>query len=615
MRTFALLLLLAGCPQEQFPLPMTAAELAAQDFEKSGPALVAYLGQPDATPAVCDLGSHGPHVPALDDKLAGTLVGGLADGKVPPDLWRRCANALLKSAPNEASRSWLDAVGKGYRKLLRDGDFEKRPDLQLRLSAMQRFYIERKNGFDGHEVVDTKLVDELRKALLNHRLGPAATSFGEELVEIVDLEHGLWLGRTVDLPMIDKLYAGGDAKTLGRIAARLPQTDLRAQAKRRVIRLHIMASPFDEVRQNAAAVEETLMKLGNNPISTAEHPPTRGWVQGMPMRGVLVRQDVRQQTAKLLGYSGDRPGLSVLPELKLRNLLLVEATGVSRPITLCAPSKELDPSPCVSVHDVTLDNPAAYLDKGGAFHFVEHITMNDALDLAQRMTRERFVLPVSVGGRRLTNFDWRLYYERPEDLIFSGPSPGERGPNLGVSVDHRDPNRYIIKVAGADRPYVALVESPDAPLFHVGSKGATGYTGVAGASGMSGMSGGECQSGSDGSNGGDGGPGGPGGDGGEVAVQVACGETPCQDVLALARGMVVSLAGDGGAGGSGGSGGSGGLGGPGRNATSHTDDNGTTVIDDPGCSAGSDGMSGMSGSNGSPGSPGHPGRVSFSATR
>ena len=53
----------------------------------------------------------------------------------------------------------------------------------------------------------------------------------------------------------------------------------------------------------------------------------------------------------------------------------------------------------MTVHDVTLDNPAAYLDKGGAFHFVDHITMRDAVNLAQM--RDRFVLPVSVGGRRL----------------------------------------------------------------------------------------------------------------------------------------------------------------------------------------------------------------------
>src|SRR6185369_6953110 len=119
-------------------------------------------------------------------------------------------------------------------------------------------------------------------------------------------------------------------------------------------------------------VEETVMKHGSNPIALAEHAPLSGRIDQarVPMRGVLVRQQVWAQTATLLGYSGDRPGVSVLPELKLRGALVVEAEGVSHPVTLCAPSKRLDPTPCISVHDVRLLNPAAYLDKGGAFHFV-----------------------------------------------------------------------------------------------------------------------------------------------------------------------------------------------------------------------------------------------------
>jgi hypothetical protein len=361
------------------------------------------------------------------------------------------------------------------------------------------------------------------------------------------------------------------------------------------------------VRQNAASIEEVVMTQGNNPISLAEHPPTRGFIdpQKMPMRGVLVRQQVWQHTAKLLGYSGDRPGISVLPELKLRNILLVEATGVSRPITLCAPAKELDPSPCVSVHEVRLDNHAAYLDKGGAFHFVEHITMDDALDLAKM--RQRFVLPISVGGRRLAQFDWRLYYERPADLVFSGPADGERGPNLGVSVDHRDPDRYILHVAGAGSPYLAIVENQDAPGYHVISRGAQGYTGDTGSSGVSGSSGSECQSGSDGGDGGPGGPGGPGGDGGDIAVKVLGGD----EAMQMAQLMVRSEAGAGGEGGAGGAGGAGGSGGSSRSPTTHTDDNGNTVTDDPGCSAGSNGSSGSSGPDGPPGSPGRAGHVSF----
>ncbi|HEX6839865.1 MAG TPA: hypothetical protein VF334_24990, partial [Polyangia bacterium] len=85
----------AGCAHT-YALPMTAAELAA---DGSGDALVAYLGQRDASPTVCDLGAAGPHLAGLDDDDRAALVRGLVDGTIAPEPWRRCANALLRSSP------------------------------------------------------------------------------------------------------------------------------------------------------------------------------------------------------------------------------------------------------------------------------------------------------------------------------------------------------------------------------------------------------------------------------------------------------------------------------------------------------------------------------------
>jgi len=60
MRTWALVgFLVCGCAP-QFPSPMTAAQLVQYN---SGPALVAYLAQSDASPTVCDLHALSPHVP------------------------------------------------------------------------------------------------------------------------------------------------------------------------------------------------------------------------------------------------------------------------------------------------------------------------------------------------------------------------------------------------------------------------------------------------------------------------------------------------------------------------------------------------------------------------
>ncbi|HVM66752.1 MAG TPA: hypothetical protein VMU14_17925, partial [Acidimicrobiales bacterium] len=218
------LIFVAACGAPQFPLPMTAAQLSGYD---SGPALVAYLGQPDATPAVCDLRARGPHVSYFDDDKLRWLVRGLTEGQIAPELWRRCANALIVSEVPDVAAALLDALGRGYRALIRRADFEQDTALQARLAAAQRLYIERRNGIDGHARIDEPLVAELRRALDHHRLGPLAARMGDELIAAVDLEHGRWLDRPVDAGVIDRLFAAGDEATLRRFVDRLPDVALR----------------------------------------------------------------------------------------------------------------------------------------------------------------------------------------------------------------------------------------------------------------------------------------------------------------------------------------------------------------------------------------------------
>src|SRR5262249_11819790 len=142
---------------------------------------------------------------------------------------------------------------------------------------------------------------------------------------------------------------------------------------------------FPEVRDHSAEVEEAVMKDGAYRLSLRDHPPRRALLdrQKLPVRGVLVRQRVWEQTATLLGYGGDRPGLLLLPEITLRGALNVEVAGIFHPVTLCQLSSDLDPTPCIAARDVTIDNPLVYLDEKGAFHFVESIPMREAVNLAQ----------------------------------------------------------------------------------------------------------------------------------------------------------------------------------------------------------------------------------------
>ncbi|HVY46049.1 MAG TPA: hypothetical protein VHB21_09230, partial [Minicystis sp.] len=447
----SLALLATGCVRETFALPMTAAELARVG---SGPALVAYLGQRDATPAVCDARSAGPHLARFDDEVRDALVDGLVDGHVDPDLWRRCAKGFLRSAPPEASASLLDAIGAAYERLVKRSDFETSPARQAAVAAMQRLYLERDHGTDGHAGELDPRFSDLRRAIAEKRIGAVAARFGAELLVAVDLEHGLYEGQPVDGATIDRLYAAGDERALHLFADRLPRADLRDEARRRIVRIHVAKSPFPEVRAAAAAYEELVMRQGNAPVSLTEHAPGRAWIDTgpLPARGVLVRQDVLRGTAKLLAWSG-APGVSVVPEVPLRGALYVEVAGVSRPITVCAPPKDLDTSPCVAARDLASEQPAAYVDARGALHFVEHVPTQAVLDLAA--AGPRLATPIRVGASARAPLVWPLWFERPGDLVFRGQGAGSRGPALSVLVDRHNPERLVFSLRVGAASYAA----------------------------------------------------------------------------------------------------------------------------------------------------------------
>jgi hypothetical protein len=321
---------------------------------------------------VCDLRAAGPHLPAVDEDQRAALAGALRDGRVPPATWRACVDALLSSERPDDSAALLDAIGHSYRDLVADPDIEHDTARQARLAAMQRLYLERDARLSPHAKVMDDLLDDLRAALREHRLGPVATRYGRDLLDAVALEHGVLDGAPVDAARLDALQAAGDEATLRACAARLPDPSLRSEAKRRVIRLHIAASPYPEVRRDARAVEEQVLRLGHNPVSPVAHPPLSASLDAerVPVRAVLVRQRplVGDGAAQLLGsLPGDADGRSSLvAALPLRGALGVTLDGVSRPVTLCAPAAALDPAPCLEPAAVRLDSPLAYLDRDGA---------------------------------------------------------------------------------------------------------------------------------------------------------------------------------------------------------------------------------------------------------
>src|SRR5689334_22028093 len=74
---------------------------------------------PNKAPAVC---AGGPVSEDMDE--LGDLVEHMVDGELHPDVFDKCAKALLARLPAPQSSRLLDEMGKGYRTLLRKKQLE-----------------------------------------------------------------------------------------------------------------------------------------------------------------------------------------------------------------------------------------------------------------------------------------------------------------------------------------------------------------------------------------------------------------------------------------------------------------------------------------------------------
>jgi hypothetical protein len=546
-------------------------------------------------------------------------MAGLREGRIAPTLWRECVGRLIHTAERENASLLFDAIAHSYQDAITDRRLEGNPIAAQQLASLHAILLDQSSDVAPHAKVRTRLLADLRAAIAKKRLGATGRRYATEFIADVEVTQGTQSGRPIDVAMLDELLQARDDSTLRRYALRLPDAALRSEARRRVVQLHIQQSPYVEVRENAVVVEEAVLRVGANRVATAEHRLLRGWIDAPDRFGrtVLVRQDIERQTSTLLGAVDDEDGVSVLPQLSLRGALRFELDGIDRPVTLCAPPDELDPSPCVPASEVRLDNRLAYLEPDGTIRFVEHLAASEVVALAARA--ERLVVPIIVRGRQLTALDWGLRFETPNDFVLTGQVPSAPGPDLRVRVEPLAGGRIGYVISRSAREYFAIVERDRANEFHVVSQGADGARGFDGSLGRDGLAGLEgtnasCPSargtdggrGADGSPGEDGGAGGAGGNGGDIVVTVAAGDRSAAEFRALIMKTVLSRGGSGGAGGSGGRGGRGGAGGAGGQGTSCVDAEGKTTYlscGSPGL-AGTDARDGWTGSRGSDGGPG-----------
>jgi hypothetical protein len=621
------LLACLACAGPSFQLPMTSAELAARP---SAGALLAYLGQPDASAAAC-APERSAGVRAAPDaaKLPALLVDGLRQARVAPGTWADCAEALLPALAPALAAELADRIVRAEDDLLAARDLERDPALQAQLAAAHRVTVGRPVGAPAPRAL-AEVVKALRPRLAAGKLGPVASRTAAELVEATDLDRGLWRGREVDEEVVSERGAAGEEPVLLRMAARLPDAALRLEAERQVVRLRVARSPLPEVRADAGAVEGRVLAQGVNPIALAEHPSRQALLDDVVLdRRVVVQQDltplpagaVEPARTRLLGVAGSRVTPSVLPEVPLAGALHVELAGLSAPVTVCAPGRALDPTPCLAPADLRTASPLATIDAAGVLRLREAVTQSDAVALAGR--GGRLSVPVQIGASVTIDLSWPVSFERPAPLVFQGARTGAPGPELAVRAERVEQGHLVYTVVTPAGTVRAAVEWADAPAVRVGSRGAAGTAGFSGLAGFAGSAGRDGWSatcggggasdgtdGGDGQDGGRGGDGGPGGAGGRVRVVVTAPAPLREETLALLRTVVVSQGGPGGQGGSGGAGGRGGAGGAGGSGASCTDADGNTSTMSGGL-PGRAGRDGSAGADGAAGPDGAPGPVAF----
>ncbi|HET9620804.1 MAG TPA: hypothetical protein VFP84_05540, partial [Kofleriaceae bacterium] len=467
-----------GCAAS-YRLPLTPTQVA-QAGEPG--ALVRYLGQRDADPAVCDAAIAGPHVTA-DARAGRALLGALQSGAVEPAIWQACVDRILANAGSDAQAALLDAMLHTYRALVGHPSLERDPMTQARLAALTAVYGERSPDIRVPAAAAAALAAELRKTA--RTLGPIGKRSAEQMIATLDVEHGVWGTRVIDPAFLDELATPDYEPFLGFLSQRLPDPALRSEAKRRVIRLHIASSAFYEVQEDAGHVEAMMMELGKNPIAPRLQAPTAAHFDAsqLAIDHVIVSQDVRAQTASLAGAPPAGTGGPTVPSFALRGALALDVTGVSQPITLCGAASELDVAPCLLPGDLAIDSPYVRLDSDGTLQLASALTAAQVVELARG--RHELAVPLTIAHQSLTDLRWPIAFAIPDPFIAAGERFGAPGPALNVIVEQRD-DVLIYAIDTGHAIHWAVVPVAAAAQFAIVSRGGHGAPGRQGKDGADG---------------------------------------------------------------------------------------------------------------------------------
>lgn len=572
--------------------PYTAADLARDGQREPSAALLRYLAQPQADPAVCAM----PFVKKIELDGVDDLVSAGADNALRPDVFYDCVLQAFDQWDGLHQRRAVSALGDAYLSALRDKN--SKPPLR---AALRRLMLQAPAA-RVHAAALRDIPSKLRDDLADHDFDRTTQPLAREWLVALELSSDRYQGKLLTPQTILSL----DEVTLQLAAARLNNEELRAHARTELVRRRAERSPYSSVHDAVDQAVQQVLTVGHNPIDLTQHP-VAGMTLDERLRQVLVWQDTERGTALLSAAVGKaRVGY-----VSLRDLLSFTAKNVEQPIKMCGPAEELDPSPCVPAEELHIEAADSRMDRDGVLHLPDALPLDRVLNLA---ANRGYTLRIQASKAALQR-ELRVDIEPPAALSWVGGSNGARGPDLHVKVYERG-GFALFKVdvhdGAARESRSALVDIAAPAEFSIASRGGKGSTGSTGSSGFDGSDGrkgsdascggggsaGDGSSGGNGSNGGSGGTGGPGGRGGDIDVEVSCSSNACSALMALLPKIVRSVGGPGGDGGAGGPGGRRGRGGRGGSGTTCwvRDSSGSEHMQS--VSGGHDGFDGMDGSKG-----------------
>ncbi len=401
---------------------MSAEQLAAS--RHPGTALVAYLQQTSADPAVCDTHRRdGPAIEYVTGAVVHKLGKAFVDGEITPARWKACSLRLWSSADDalagELASELLDQLSNHALASDLGADRHVRErlravlDLTVQRTATSALPLDRARS----------IAKKARERLAT--VEPEARELLADVVKRLDLEGGLEDGVPVDSA---RIAATDDEARLATWATRLPSEPLRTQAGERLLALRVSVLPASWRESAATAVRDHgffAVPADAAVVNARWEPRSDDTVM------LRVLQNPARGVVRLLpaARDGTRSGD---PTVDLHGPLRISVHGLDAPITVCPGEDRWDPTPCMPADRLHLTHAIAALTPTGRIVFPDELALDDVLRLGSdgdRLAAQLLVddvvidvdLPIEfdsvpghrVAGRFTLKVDvWELSHER-----------------------------------------------------------------------------------------------------------------------------------------------------------------------------------------------------------